>query len=79
MNLEAIWKHAGKYGALTSPFNSGGQPAISLPLGKDSTGLPLGAQLVAAHGREDLLIQVASQLEAAYPWSTATAWPAVAG
>ncbi len=50
MDLEAMWQHAGAYGALTSPFNSGGQPAISLPLGKDSTGLPLGAQLVAAHG-----------------------------
>lgn len=79
MNLEAMWKHAGTYGALTSPFNSGGQPAISLPLGKDSTGLPLGAQLVAGHGREDMLIWVASQLEAAYPWSTAPVWPAVAG
>ncbi|MDH6677052.1 amidase [Rhodococcus sp. LBL1] len=79
MDLEAMWKHAGVYGALTSPFNSGGQPAISLPLGKDSTGMPLGAQLVAAHGREDLLIRVASQLEAAYPWSTAPAWPAVVG
>jgi len=79
MNLEAMWQHAGTYGALTSPFNSGGQPAISLPLGKDSIGLPLGAQLVAAHGREDLLIRIASQLEAAYPWSTAAAWPAVAG
>ncbi|MGF7121558.1 amidase [Rhodococcus sp. AG1013] len=77
MNLEAMWKHAGIYGALTSPFNSGGQPAISLPLGKDSTGLPLGAQLVAAHGREDLLIRIASQLEAAYPWNTAPVWPAV--
>lgn len=79
MDLEAMWKHAGAYGALTSPFNSGGQPAISLPLGKDSTGLPLGAQLVAAHGREDLLIRVAAQLEAAYPWSTAPVWPVVAG
>ncbi|PTR24824.1 amidase [Rhodococcus sp. OK519] len=79
MNLEAMWKHAGIYGALTSPFNSGGQPAISLPLGKDSSGMPLGAQLVAGHGREDLLIRVASQLEAAYPWSTATVWPPVAG
>ncbi|WP_433607951.1 amidase [Prescottella agglutinans] len=79
MDLEAMWKHAGVYGALTGPFNSGGQPAISLPLGEDSTGMPLGAQLVAAHGREDLLIRVASQVEAAYPWNTAPAWPAVAG
>ncbi|MBM9838687.1 hypothetical protein JO861_19245 [Rhodococcus hoagii] len=69
MSVEAIWNHAGVYGAMTGPFNSGGQPAISLPLGKDSTGLPLGVQLVAATGREDLLIRVASQLESAHPWS----------
>lgn len=74
MNLEAIWKHSAPYGAMTSPFNNGGQPAISLPLGKDSTGLPLGVQLVAGHGREDLLIRVASQLEAAHPWSIVPAW-----
>ncbi|WP_305092900.1 amidase [Prescottella sp. R16] len=79
MNLDAVWKYGGIYGALTSPFNTGGQPAISLPLGADATGLPLGAQLVAAHGREDLLLRVASQLEAAYPWNTAPVWPVVEG
>jgi len=33
-----------------------------------SGGLPVGAQLVAATGREDLLISVAAQLEAAVGW-----------
>jgi len=31
-------------------------------------GLPVGIQLAAACGREDLLLQVAAQLEAALPW-----------
>ena len=31
-------------------------------------GLPIGVQLVAPYGREDLLIQVAAQLEQATPW-----------
>ncbi len=31
-------------------------------------GLPLGVQLVAAPGREDVLFRVAAQLEAARPW-----------
>lgn len=52
----------------TRPFNITGQPAISLPLHWTPEGLPVGIQLVAAMGREDLLIQVASQLEQARPW-----------
>jgi amidase len=56
------------YAALTSPFNITGQPAISLPMGH-SEGLPLGAQLVAAYGREDLLFDVAAQLEAEVGWA----------
>ena len=53
----------------TSPFNISGQPGIALPLHWTAGGLPMGIQLVAAYGREDLLIRVASQLEAAAPWS----------
>jgi amidase len=53
----------------TSPFNISGQPAIALPLHRTADGLPMGVQLVAAYGREDVLIRVAAQLEAAAPWS----------
>ena len=56
------------YAAFTSPFNATGQPAISLPTGFSSDGLPIGVQLVAAYGREDLLIQVGSQLESEIQW-----------
>ena len=52
----------------TAQFNVTGQPAISLPLWWTENGLPVGIQFVAPFGREDLLIRLASELEAACPW-----------
>jgi amidase len=48
--------------------NMTGEPAISLPLHWNAQGLPIGVHLVAAYGREDLMLRVASQLEQAQPW-----------
>ncbi len=55
-------------GSFTAIFNATGQPAISLPLHWTADDLPVGIQLVAPFGREDLLIDVAAQLEQAQPW-----------
>ena len=55
--------------ALTTWCNLTGVPAISLPLGWSADGLPLGIQLAAPHGREDLLVRLAAQLEQAAPWA----------
>jgi amidase len=57
------------YGVFTLPFNLTGQPGISLPLYQTEEGLPLGSQLIAPYGREDLLIRLSSQLEGAEPWT----------
>ena len=43
--------------------------AISVPGCWNGAGLPIGVQLVADYGGEDVLLQVASQLEAAFPWN----------
>ncbi len=58
-------KRAAEFVSFTPPFNTSGQPAISLPTHVTPDGLPVGVQLAGAYGREDVLIRVASQMEAA--------------
>jgi amidase len=52
----------------TSMWNVTGSPAISLPLGRTATDLPVGVMLAAAPGREDLVLSLAAQVEAVAPW-----------
>jgi amidase len=65
----ATQAHTASLVPFTTHFNVTGQPAISLPLHVNGAGLPIGIQLVAAYGREDLLIQIGAQLEEAAPWA----------
>ncbi|MBM3545435.1 MAG: amidase [Alphaproteobacteria bacterium] len=56
----------------TMPGNETGVPAISVPAGLDNEGLPIGAQLHGKFGRDDMVLQLAAQIEAAKPdWFTA--------
>lgn len=57
-----------RYVSVTPLANIAGAPAISLPLERDESGLPIGIHLAAAVGHERLLLQLALQLEAAAPW-----------
>ncbi|MCC5885691.1 MAG: amidase [Gammaproteobacteria bacterium] len=54
----------------TPPFNASGQPVISLPLGQDSGGLPIGMQFAGRYGAELTLLQLATELEGASGWLT---------
>jgi len=48
--------------------NATGDPAISLPMGMSSKGLPIGVQLAAAQGYDRRLIELAYELEEAQPF-----------
>lgn len=52
----------------TQLANLTGQPAMSLPIYKTADGLPLGVQVIAARGREDLLFRLAAELEQTRHW-----------
>ncbi len=60
------------YTPFTQLANLTGQPAISLPVGLSDHQLPLGCQLMAPKGREDLLLRLSFQLEQSAIWQTPT-------
>ena len=47
----------------TYPFNLSGQPALSLPCGFDTDGLPIGLQVVGPWGADDLIMDLAQRFE----------------
>ncbi len=52
----------------TRPLNVWALPAISLPCGFTSTGLPIGLQIAGAPGREDVVLRLAYAYEQATGW-----------
>jgi len=59
---ERVFRTAAELAAFTAPFNLTGQPAISIPWGKTSAGLPIGVQLVGRRGSDRLLLALAALL-----------------
>jgi Asp-tRNA(Asn)/Glu-tRNA(Gln) amidotransferase A subunit family amidase len=50
------------------PFNLTGQPAISVPMARGSSDLPLGLQIVGRRFEDDLVLRAAAAWERAQPW-----------
>lgn len=67
--FEPLVKKTFDFSAYTAPFNSTGQPAMSIPLFWNDEGLPVGSHFVAGHGDESTLFALAGQLERARPWT----------
>lgn len=57
--------------AFTAPFNLGGQPALCLPAQPADGGAPVGVQLVAARGREALLLGAGIAFQRVTGWHRA--------
>jgi len=53
----------------TLPFNMTGNPAMSIPCGWDTAGLPIGLQLVGRLGADATLLRAAALFEQARPWN----------
>lgn len=52
----------------TSPFDVNGWPAISVPCGFTSKGLPMGLQIIGPNGGEPVIFQLANAYEQATQW-----------
>jgi amidase len=57
-----------RFAPYAAPWNFAGVPAMSVPVGIRSDGMPAAVQLVGAPGSEALLFAVAAQLEEELPW-----------
>ena len=65
---QELYRRVFDWVAYTPLANAIGTPAISLPLGFSRDGLPIGSMFMAKTGDEQILLELAYQLETAQPW-----------
>jgi len=56
-------------GPLAAPFSLSRQPSLSVPAGWSAEGLPVGAQLIARPGNDELLLELATRVQEADDWT----------
>ena len=66
--FESLFEHLQNYVTFTPFHNVVGAPAISLPCGQTDIGLPIGIQISANIGQEQILLELAFEIEQAKPW-----------
>src|SRR5207253_3440305 len=69
--LEIAGQSVGGMGSVpyTAPFNISGMPAVSVPVGCASDGLPVGLQAVARRDNEEVVLACGAVAEANRPWA----------
>ncbi len=70
LGLEQILEPLFDYSSYTPVWNTTGAPAMSVPLGWSSEGLPIGSHFVGRLGAEGSLLALAYELERARPWAS---------
>jgi amidase len=65
----AVFATLNDYVGYTPLQNVAGAPAMSVPLGQSTGGLPIGIHFSAAKGQEKRLLELAYELEQAQPWA----------
>ena len=67
----AVWTFNGvaRFVPFNAVWNHLGNPAMAVPVGFTSEGLPLSVQIVGRPGAEDLLLSLAAQMETARSWT----------
>jgi amidase len=68
VEFETLIARIAQYACYTPLNNANGSPAIAIPAGLSSEGLPIGVQLAARHGDERTLLELAYQIEQRQPW-----------
>ena len=68
VDVTTLLERTFEYVAYTPLANALGVPAISMPLGWNEAGLPIGSMFTARRGEDELLLRLAYQLEEAQPW-----------
>ena len=73
--FDSEWEKLQRNMPYTAQHNAAGTPAMSVPLGWSSAGLPIGCQFSAGVGGERMLLELAYELEQESPW--ADKWPTI--
>jgi amidase len=73
------YRRSGFFTPYTAIVNITGQPAAAVPLYQGHDGLPTAIQLIGRPAREEVLLSLMAQLEAAVPWASRRPELATAG